>query len=98
MASTATAPEGFEAMGRPISKGRRESAYQALKEMVPEASTEDRMSLVERVANYLERDEPYKAMKETTDAGEYQHGGQSGLRLDLTGAYRLFAHLLAGPA
>ena len=97
--STATAvPEGFDAMGHPIPKARRESAYQALKQMAPEASTEERMSLVERVADLLERDEPYKAMEEATDAGEYQHRGEPGLRLDLTGTYRIFAHLLATSA
>lgn len=101
MSSTATAPpvpEGFEAMGHPIPLARRESAYQALRrDMAPDASVEECQSLVERVADHLERDQPYLAMEEATDAGEYQHGGQPGLRLDLTGAYRLLAHLLAAP-
>jgi hypothetical protein len=90
-------PEGFEAMGKPVPTERREAAYQALKEMAPEAKNSERWSLVERVADQLERDQPYKAIEEATDAGEYGHGGQPGLRLDLTGAYRLLATLLAAP-
>lgn len=90
-------PEGFEAMGHPVHRSRREAAYQALKEMAPDSSSSERWSMVERVADALERDQPYKAMEEATDAGEYQHAGQPGLRLDLTGAYRLLATLLAAP-
>jgi hypothetical protein len=100
MTSTAAPPvsEGFDAMGHPIPLERRESAYRALRDdIAPEASAEECQSLVERVADHLERDQPYKAMEEATDAGEYQHGGQPGLRLDVTGAYRLLAHLLAAP-
>ncbi len=90
-------PEGFEAMGKPVPTARREAAYQALKEMAPDAKNSERWSLVERVADALERDQPYKAIEEATDAGEYKHGGQPGLRIDVTDAYRLLATLLAAP-
>ncbi len=94
--STATAPTGFDAIGQPIGFKRRQSAYEAIRrDMVPEASVEEAMSLVNRVADRLERDQPFEAMSEATDAGEYGHGGQPGLRLDYTGGIRLFAHLLA---
>ena len=76
--------EGFEAMGKPIPEIRLTAGYQAVKEMVPDVSTEDAMGLVGKMANWLERDEPYKAQKAAKEWG-----------LDLTGTYRLMAHLLA---
>lgn len=101
-------PEGFEAMGRPIPEDRREAAYQALKDMAPDASNSERWSLLERVADHLERDQPYKALREATTApppgtpqstetgDRMPYTGQPGLRIDYTGALRLMAHLLAG--
>jgi hypothetical protein len=100
--STTTVPDGFDAIGHPIPFERRQSAYEAVRQdMAPEATVEEAMSLVNRVADQLERDRPFEAMKEATDVGEYGSGRHAvvggALVLDVTGAYRLFAHLLAAP-
>lgn len=69
MASAIKTPEGFEAIGKPIPFERRQHAYEAIrKDMVPDATVEEAMSLVNRVADRLERDQPYDALKEATDA------------------------------
>jgi hypothetical protein len=99
--SATVAPQGFDAMGEPIPFGRRQRAYDAIRnDMLPDSSVEDAMSLVNRVADQLERDNPYMAMKEATDApvnGSSQQGTVGGgVRLDYTGAIRLFATLLTG--
>ena len=104
MAAAAALPEGFEAMGHKIPEHRREAAYQAIKEMAPEASNSERWSLVERVADLLERDQPYKALREATNAPitrptsspEPSHQPIGGLFLDNTGGLRLLSHLLTG--
>lgn len=94
--TTATIPSGFDAIGKPIPFERRQSAYEAIRrDMVPDATVEEAMSLVNRVADLLERDLPFEATAAATDAGEYEHTGMPGLRLDYTGAIRLLAHLLA---
>lgn len=75
---------GFAAMGKPISTTRRSEALKHVRQM----GIEDRgeaWTLVASVANKLERDEPYEALRA---AMAY---------LDLTGAYRLMAVLLTGP-
>jgi hypothetical protein len=66
--TTDTVREGFEAMGHPIPEVRRETAYRAIKEMVPSVTNSEAWSLVERMAHHLEDDEPYKALKEATEA------------------------------
>lgn len=66
--TTDTIREGFEAMGFPVPSTRREAAYRAIKSMVPDAANSEAWSLVERMALHLEDDEPYKAIKEATDA------------------------------
>lgn len=73
--------EGFNAMGKPVSFARRQAGYDHCKDMGLK-SHDDRMAVVNAVANKLERDQPYEAMSE-------------GMRyLDLTGTYRLMAVLL----
>lgn len=99
-----TTPTGFDAMGHPVPHERLADAYRAVKDMIPGISTEDAMSLVGRVADRLERDDPYGALREATGAPvarhpsspQREHVPQPGVRLDLTGGYRLLAHLLAG--
>ena len=72
---------GFNAMGQPVPATRKQAAYDCAKEMGIE-SPDERMSLVNAVAEHLERDKPFEAQ-------------QAALRhLDLTGAYRLMAVLL----
>lgn len=73
----------FEAMGKPISFQRKENAYQELKCMGFNSSNE-RMSIINSVAELLERDKPFEAQKAAMQF------------LDLTGMYRLFAVLLSG--
>lgn len=78
------AESGFNAMGQPIPHERMSAAYRALRdEMCPDLDAERAMTLVGAVAAQLERDEPHRAMKAAKDLG-----------LDLTGTYRLMAHLL----
>lgn len=74
-------PVGFNAMGKPISFDRRQNGYDHAKAMGLE-SHDDRMALVNSMAEQLERDKPYEAMK----AGSAY--------LDLTGVYRMMAVLL----
>ena len=93
---------GFNAMGKTIPMERRQRALDAVREMVPGISTEDAMSLVGRVADKLERDQPYEALREATAAPIAIHSSsptpthtpQPGVRLDVTGGYRLLATLL----
>lgn len=59
---------GFDAMGKPIPFKRLSDGYTAVREMIPDISTEEAMSLVGRVAGHLERDEPYAALREATEA------------------------------
>ena len=75
-------PSSFDAVGRPISAESRELGNTALKDMGVEG-TGARWDCVKMVAEQLERDKPHEAMK---IAMRY---------VDATGAYRLFASLLA---
>ncbi len=75
-------PSPFDAIGKPISAESREHGNRELKAMGIKSSG-DRWDCVEIVANKLERDNPHEAMK---SAMKY---------VDVTGAYRLFASLLA---
>lgn len=96
-----TVASGFDALGKPVPFSRRDAAYQALKDMVPEWSNEDRFSIVQRVSDALERDEPYQALRLATNA-PFDRGLNAevdagpGPFLDVTGGYRLVAHLLTG--
>jgi hypothetical protein len=73
---------GFNAMGLPVPPERMGRALAHVREMAPGINTEQATALVGRVAEALERDEPYQAQAE-------------GMRvLDLTGTYRLMAVLL----
>lgn len=93
--------DGFEAMGKPVPQARRQKAYEAVKDMMPGVSTEDAMGLVNRVAEKIERDQPYEALREATDApldrpvssARGAYSPMEGVRLDVIGGYRLLAHL-----
>ncbi len=67
-------------LGKPIPNARRARAYENAKTMG--LSSEAAFSVVQAVAEQLERDQPHEAMERGC---EY---------LDLCGTYRLFAHLL----
>jgi hypothetical protein len=95
---------GYEAMGHPVPAARMSAAYRAVKEMIPDITTEDAMTLVGRVAGAIERDEPYEAMRLATGAPigrgtaavtEPAPSDMPPVQLDVTGGYRLLAHLLA---
>ena len=73
----------FDNMGKPIPLHRKENAYQEAKLMGID-NADERMSLVNSVAEFLERDKPFEAQKAAMKV------------LDLTGSYRLFSSLLAG--
>lgn len=73
----------FDNMGKPIPLHRKENAYQEARLMGVD-NPDERMSLVNSVAEFLERDKSFEAQKEAMKI------------LDLTGSYRLFAALLAG--
>lgn len=93
MGAATVEPTGFEAMGRPIPFARRQHAYDAIRgDMAPGATVEEAMGLVNRVADLLERDQPYEALR---SASPPSYAKQDGLTLDYTGALRLVAHLLA---
>lgn len=77
---------GMGAMGHPVPFYRRQVAYEYLLEIGFDSG--DAMSLTNAVSDKLERDKPYEAMDISVH----------GRRIDLTGMYRLFAHLLADPA
>lgn len=77
-----TTLSGFNAMGHPIPEPRKQAAYNWLRTMF---SQDEARSLVDAVANKLERDEPYEAQEVVME------------HLDLTGAYRLMAVLLTEP-
>lgn len=73
-------PSGFNAMGKPIGFDRRQAAYEAARQMG--LGHAEAMSAVNSASYLLERDCPFEAQKVLMG------------KVDLTGAYRLFAHLL----
>lgn len=73
---------GFDAMGKPIPMSRKQAAYECAKAMGID-SPDERMALVNSVAEYLERDKPFEAQQAAMKA------------LDLTGSYRVIATLLS---
>lgn len=102
-----TTLNGFEALGHPVPNDRKEAAYQAVKDMIPGVAAEDAMELVGRVAEHLGRDEPYAALRAASggapfarnpDTTELPTAPLPKVALDVTGAYRLVAHLLTGPS
>ena len=73
---------GMNAMGHSIGFARRQAAYDACLSMG--FGNADAMSIVNEMAGLLERNRPHEAMGVSV----------RGKRVDITGAYRLFAHLL----
>ena len=75
-------PSAMNNIGKPISTESREAGSRALKDMGVTCAG-SRWDCVQMVSEQLERDKPHEAMKR---AMRY---------VDVTGAYRLFATLLA---
>lgn len=102
-----TAPDQFDAFGRPVPWNRKSGALVALREMVPGVSTEDATLLIDRVAEAVERDDPYRALQVATGQAWAVPAGQEvppdhrsecpPVHLDVTGGYRLLAHLCTDP-
>lgn len=79
---------GFQAIGKPIPAHRLTNAYNMVKEILPDISTETAMSIVGKAAGHLERDEPNEVIGKV-------FGLETDLDLiDLTGRYMLMATLL----
>lgn len=75
-----SSPIGFNAMGKPISHKRRQTAYNTCREIGFDKETA--ASIVNTIADSLERDEPFDAI-------------ERGLKnVDITGVYRIIAVLL----
>ncbi len=79
---------GFQAIGKPIPSHRLTNAYQTVKEILPNVSTETAMSIVGKAASHLEHDTPHELIGAV-------YSLQNDLKLiDVTGRYRLMAVLL----
>jgi hypothetical protein len=74
---------GFAAMGKPVPNKRRDAAYAWARENGAERT--EAFSLIERVANHLERDRPYEALQEAQKT------------MGATGGYVVMSYLLTGP-
>jgi hypothetical protein len=79
-----TGTTGMSAFGKPVPPGRRANAYEHLKRMGV-TDPDKRWSCVERMANFIERDNPHLAMEEGLNY------------VDATGVYRLVAVLCTNP-
>lgn len=98
------APSEFAAFGQPVPMVRRSAALDALREMVPGIELEQAMALIDPMVNAIERDDPYRALQAATgqawdvqpDTPDHRHEAPP-LRLDVTGGYRLLAHLCTDP-
>lgn len=95
--------DGFDALGERVPERRRQAGYDALKEMIPDSTAEQRFEMIARMCEYIERDEPYAALRTATGGAPFEvaasapapeDGERVALRLDVTGGYRLFAHLV----
>ncbi len=84
MTTTETFPSEFEAFGHKVPTHRLDAGLAAIREMVPSIGTETAMTVIGKVADRIERDEPYKAQREAR------------VVLDETGMYRLLATLMTG--
>ena len=73
-----TTETGFSAMGKPVPFSRRQAAYDAARSM----GVMEPFSLIDGMSEQLRRDKPFEAMSLARK------------HVDLTGAYRLMAHLL----
>ncbi len=82
---TTTFPSEFNAYGHKVPDHRLSNGLAALRAMVPDIGTEHAMSVIGKVADRIERDEPYEAMKEARATP-----------LDETGMVRLVATLMTG--
>lgn len=76
--------------GKPVPHERVTAGERALREMLPKVSTGDRLSIIKMFVDKIERDEPAVLLSARPP--------EPINRLDLTGRYRLLAHLMAEPA
>ena len=84
--------DGYEAFGRPVPPERLTEAYRHAKDMG--LGTEDAFTVVGWMADAIERDDPFRALK---DSSESFSANKRIVPLDLTGRYRLMAVLCTPP-
>jgi hypothetical protein len=77
----ATNVDGMDAFGKIVPDHRKSAALKHMRQMAPSISTEAATQVIDRMAEQIARDEPYKVLAIAKEA------------LDLTGAYRLMAVL-----
>jgi hypothetical protein len=99
--------DGFNAFGKPVPWARKAAALKHVRQMVPGCTTEAAVQLIDRVANHVERDDPYAALAHASHAAWTVHESNveeavavarsldpdQMIVLDPIGAYRLLAVL-----
>ena len=85
--------DGFNAFGKPVSIASRDLALSHVRAIAPELSTETATAVVNRMAEQIERDEPYKCLQ----ASGVPSPDAAMKTLDLTGSYRIMAALCTHP-
>lgn len=99
--------EGFAAFGHRVPSGRRANALAHLRQMAPDVTLADAMTMIDQVSQYVERDDPYAALWYMTEAPSPTHvstpdeamvrpDARPPFHLDVTGGYRLLAVLCTG--
>ncbi len=105
--TSASAPDPFDNLGRPVPMERRTNALAHVRDMVPGVKTGDAMALIDRVARHIERDEPYEAQRWATGGAPITVAASCpqppivvspmAVSLDYCGGLRLFCALLVDP-
>lgn len=100
-------PDPFDNLGKPVPPERRSNALAHIRDMVPGVKTGDAMALIDRVAYYIEKDEPYAAQRWATGGAPISIAESCpqapvsvdpmAVRLDYCGGLRLFCALLVDP-
>lgn len=90
-------PEGLASYGHPVPSFRKASALRHYRDMNPDISTEQATLDIDKLSNFIERDQPYEAeayWRQEMDGAGYQSNPRRDL--DLCGYYRLLACLMTG--
>lgn len=83
-------PTEFDAYGYPVPADRLEEALRHLRHMVPDATTKEATTLIDRIASAIERDQPYEIHR-------IMQTPRKEALLNMLGIYRLWAVLLTHP-
>lgn len=76
--------QGYEALGKSVPVERMSVALATCRAMDPDIQTATAMSIIGRVAQEIERDQPYRALQAAQE------------HFDVMGSMRLYAVLLTG--